>query len=135
MDELCFSVANNVVHFEGILEMHNVYNMLTEEARCTARIWCHYTEWYLQICLENFNEVKNGFIWMKYSTQVCHKMSKTGVLKISHGKPVKNGMSCLDYNKNPPLIKEKRQLPYFLVDNWGISKAIHKYGQESIGAL
>ena len=33
------------------------------------------------------------------------------------------------------LLKEKRQLAYLLVANWGIAKAIHKYSQESTRTL
>ena len=55
---LCFSVANNVVPVEDILNMHSVENTLAEAARYNARIWCHYIAWALKIRLENLNEVK-----------------------------------------------------------------------------
>ena len=35
---LCFSVGNNVVPVENILEMHNIYDPLTEASRYNARI-------------------------------------------------------------------------------------------------
>ena len=54
----CFDVANNVVPFEDVMNMHNVYNNLTESARYNVRIQCQYIAWALKTHLENFNEVK-----------------------------------------------------------------------------
>ena len=65
---------------DNILRMHNVDNTLTEAARYNARILCHYIAWPLKICLGDFNEVNNGFTWMKSFTQGCHKMDKAGIL-------------------------------------------------------
>ena len=45
-ERICvFSVANNVVPVEDILEMHNFDYTLTETARYNARIWLHYIAW------------------------------------------------------------------------------------------
>ena len=88
---LCFSVSKNVVPVEdilGILEMHNVDYVLTEVARYNARIRCHYISWDLKIRLDNLNEVNNGFTWMKFFTQGCHKMAKAVIIKIIDGKMV-----------------------------------------------
>ena len=76
----CFSVANNVVPVEDILEMRNVEDTLTKAARYNAIIWCHYIAWDLKICLDNFNGVNNGFTWMKIFTHICHKMAKAGII-------------------------------------------------------
>ena len=38
----CFDVANNVVPVEGICEVHNVENTLTDESIYNARMRCHY---------------------------------------------------------------------------------------------
>ena len=46
-----FSVANNKVPVEDIIEMHNIENTLTKEARYNARITCHYIAWTLKIFL------------------------------------------------------------------------------------
>ena len=35
----------------------------------------------------------------------------------------------------PLLRKEKRKIPYLLIENWDISEAIHKYDQENIDTL
>ena len=78
---MCFSVANNVMSVEDILEMHSVDNMLTEAVSYNARIWCHYISWDLKIRLENFNEVNNVFNWMKCFTHGCHNMDKAGIKK------------------------------------------------------
>ena len=48
---LCFSVANNVVPVEYIIEMHNVDGTITEAGRYSERIWCHYIVWDLKIRL------------------------------------------------------------------------------------
>ena len=76
---LCFAVANNVVPDEDILDMHNIDNMITESEMHGARIWFHCIAWALKICLENLNQLNNGFTWMKYFTQGCHKMSKASI--------------------------------------------------------
>ena len=39
--DFCFTVANNVALVEGILDMHNVENTLTESEIYKARIHCH----------------------------------------------------------------------------------------------
>ena len=72
----CFSVENNVVHVEYILEMHIIYNTLIEAERYNKRIWCHSIPWDLKIRLDNLIDVNNGFTWMKCFTQGCHKMTK-----------------------------------------------------------
>ena len=46
-----FVVTNIVVPVEDIIDMHNVDNALTGEARYNARIWGHYIAWALKICL------------------------------------------------------------------------------------
>ena len=61
---LCFSVAKNVVPVEDIIEMHNVENKITKAEIYNASICCHCIVWYLKICLEYLNEVKNVFTWM-----------------------------------------------------------------------
>ena len=63
-------------------------------------------------------------------------MSKAGNFKISNGKTVKKWHALFRVEgTNPPLRNEKRKLPHFLVTNWNITKAMHKYGQENIDAL
>ena len=84
----CFYVANNVVPVEDVMNMHNVDNNLTESERHNVRIWCHYIVRDLKIRLENLNEVKNGFTWIKCFTQGCHNMSKVVIFKIINGKTV-----------------------------------------------
>ena len=74
-----FSVANNVVSVENILEIHNVDNALTEVARYNARVWYHYISWAVQICLYNLNGLNNDFALMKCFTQRFHKMVKAGI--------------------------------------------------------
>ena len=74
------SVSNNAVPVEDIIYMQNIENALTEAERYNARIWCHYTEWDLKMCLRNLNEVNNGFTWMENFTHVCRNMSKAGIL-------------------------------------------------------
>ena len=56
-----FSVANNVVPVEDILNICNVDDTLTEAERYNEMIQFHYIAWDLKILLENLNEVKNGF--------------------------------------------------------------------------
>ena len=85
---LFFSVSNNVVPVEDILEMHNVDKTLTKSDRYNARISCHYIAWALKIHLEILNEVNNGFTWMKCFTQGFHNISKAGIFKISNGNTV-----------------------------------------------
>ena len=77
--KVCFSVANNVVPVEDILEMYNVDEMRTEAARYNTRIRYHYIAWDIKIRLKNLNEVNNGFTWMGFFTQGCHKMEKYGL--------------------------------------------------------
>ena len=57
-------MANNVVLVEDILNMYNIDDELTEMERYNERIWCHYIEWALKICLENLIKVKNDFTLM-----------------------------------------------------------------------
>ena len=78
---MCFDVANNVVHVEDILDMHNVDNTSTETVRYNARIRRNYIARDLKIRLADFNEVKNGFTWMKCFTQGYHKTDKAGIFK------------------------------------------------------
>ena len=73
--DLCFSIANNVVPVEDILDMHSIEYTLTKAARYNIRIQCHYIAWYIKIRLF-FNEVNNGFNRMKIFTQGCHNMAK-----------------------------------------------------------
>ena len=80
-DDLFFSVGNNVVPVEDILEMHNVENILTEEVIYNSRIFYHYIAWALKILQDNLNEVNNGFTWMICFTQGCHKMAEYGIFK------------------------------------------------------
>ena len=77
----CFAVANNVVPVEDILEIHNVEDTLTEEARYNTSIWCHKIPGVLKICMDNLTDVNNGFTWMKCFTQGCHEMANVGNLK------------------------------------------------------
>ena len=86
----CFHVSNNVVPIEDILDMHNVYDTLPEAARYNANIWCQYITWVIKICLDNLNEIKNGFTWMKCFTQICQKTAMDIILKI------RNCMPCLE---------------------------------------
>ena len=132
---LDFFLWENIVPVEDILDMHHVDDKFTDSERYNARIWGHYIAWALKICGDNLNEVKNGFTWMKCFTQGCHKMAKAGILKIINGKTVQKCHALFRVEKIPLLIKEKRQLPYFLVANWGIAKAIHKCGQKSINKI
>ena len=60
---LCFTVEKNVVPFEDILEIYNFENTITEAGIYNASISCHYIAWFLKICLEDLNEVNNGFTW------------------------------------------------------------------------
>ena len=116
--------------------MHNADDTLTGAVRYNARMWCHYIAWAFNICLENLNEVKNSFTWMKCFTQGCHNVAKASIFKISHGKTVQKWHALFRVEENfPPLRKDKRQVPYFLVGNWGVAKAIYKCGQESIVTL
>ena len=59
--KFCFTVTNNVVNIEDILEMNNIDYMLTVAARYKARIQCHYISCAMKIHLDNLNEVKNCF--------------------------------------------------------------------------
>ena len=77
-----------VVPLEDILEMHNVDNTLTEVAKYNASIRFHYIALALKICLDNLNEVNNGFTWIKRLTHGCHKMAKAGISKIINDKTV-----------------------------------------------
>ena len=121
---------------EDILDMHNIDNMLTKAASYNERVWCHYIPWYLKICLGGFNEVNNGFTWNKWFTQGCHKMAKTGVFKMSNFNMVHKWHALFRVeDESPLLINEKRQLPYFFMANWYMSKAIHKCGQNRVVTL
>ena len=53
---LCFYISKNVVPVEDILDVHNVDNILTDVARYSAKIWCHYISWYLKNRLDHLNE-------------------------------------------------------------------------------
>ena len=75
-----FSVANNVVPVEDIIEMRSVGDMPTRSARYDARIRYHYIAWALKIRLDNLNEVNNGFTLMVFFTWRCHKIEKYSFL-------------------------------------------------------
>ena len=75
-----FSVANNVVPVEDIIEMRSVGDMPTRSARYDARILYHYIAWALKIRLDNLNEVNNGFTSMIFFTLGCHKIDKDSFL-------------------------------------------------------
>ena len=77
----CFAVANNVLPVEGILEMHNFDNAVTEAACYNTSIWCHDISRDLKIFLENLIEVNKRFTWMKCFTQGCRKMTKVDNLR------------------------------------------------------
>ena len=64
---------NKIYH---TIEIHTSVDTPTEAVRYNASIWCHYIEWALKIRLENLNQVKNGFTWVKCFTQGCHSMAK-----------------------------------------------------------
>ena len=49
-------MGKNVVPVEDILDVHNVDNILTDVARYSAKIWCHYISWYLKNRLDHLNE-------------------------------------------------------------------------------
>ena len=83
------SVSDNVVPVEDILGINSVGNTLIEAARNNESIICHYIAQDLRICLDNLNEVNNGFTWMKGFTQGLHKMAKPGIFKTSNGKTVR----------------------------------------------
>ena len=68
--------------------MYNVDDTLTESERYNTRIWCHYIEWDINICLDNLNEVNNDSTWMKCFTQGYHKMAKSVIFKIANAKTV-----------------------------------------------
>ena len=93
--DLYFYVANNVVPVEDILDMHNVDDVITEEESYNAGIWCYYIAWDLKICLVDLNEVNNSFTCMDFFTQVCHKITKSGIFEIINGRRCKKGMPCL----------------------------------------
>ena len=63
-------------------------------------------------------------------------MAKYVIFKMSNGKTVQklNALFIVEESFTI-LIKENRKLPYFFVAYWDISKAIHKWGQESISTL
>ena len=41
------------------------------------------------ICVDNFNEVNNSFIWMKCCNQGSHKMDGAGIFEIINGETVR----------------------------------------------
>ena len=62
-------------------------------------------------------------------------MEKAGIFSKSNGKTVLKKNSLFGVENFPLLRKYKRHLPYLLVADWGISKAIHEYGQDIIDTL
>ena len=66
---------------EDIIDIHNVYDTLTEAASYNASIWFHYIAFSIKIRLYHLNEVDNGFTWMRCFTQECHNMAKAGIFK------------------------------------------------------
>ena len=66
---------------EDIIDIHNVYDTLTEAASYNASIWFHYISWAIKIHMGNLNEVNNSFTWMEGCTQGCHKMAEAGIFK------------------------------------------------------
>ena len=83
---LRFSIANNVVPVEDDLEIRNVDYTLTESERYSARIRYHYIAWALKICLDNLNELKTVFTWMKCFTEGCYDMARADFFKIPFSK-------------------------------------------------
>ena len=80
--------------------MYNVDDTLTESERYNTRIWCHYIEWDINICLDNLNEVNNNFTWIKYFTQGCHNMAKAGIINISNSKMVQKRNALFRVEEN-----------------------------------
>ena len=76
-----FFLANNVVHVEDILEMHNFGDSLTEAESYNSIIWCHYDSCALKISFDKYNEVNNGFTFMKSFAQIFHKINKSDIFK------------------------------------------------------
>ena len=79
--ECFFGEGNNVFTIEDILEMRNVDNTITEAARYNVSIWCHYIAWALKICLENLNEVNNGFTWDGVQPKISPFISFSGMYR------------------------------------------------------
>ena len=98
--DLCFDASNNVVLVEDIIEMHNVDNTQNKSGIYNESICCHNISRDLKILLGNLNGVNNSFTWMKCCTRGCHNMAEAGIVEISNGETVKNGMPCLELNKN-----------------------------------
>ena len=68
--------------------MHNFDDALTEAESYNSIIWCHYDSCALKISLDKYNEVNNGFTFMKSFAQIFHKMDKSDIFEISNGKTV-----------------------------------------------
>ena len=69
--------------------MHNFDNTLNEAELYNASISCHCIAWAIKIRLDHLNEVNNGFTWIKYCTQGCHKMAEADINKIINGDMVR----------------------------------------------
>ena len=86
--------------------------------------------------MDNLNEVNNVFTWMKCCTKGCHKIAEAGTLTISTGETVQKWHALFRVEEYFPLFrKKKRQIPHYVVANWGIAGEIHKYVQENIDTL